>query len=148
VVSDQPVVVERPLYAVHDFGGGTVRGATDALGATSLGTVFGFANASTMSGDWDFLTFQNPGSVAASVKVSYYDTTAVIQQSLTVPAGSRQTLQLFTAGQGPGIGDPLVGTVITSDQPILVEKPDYSTNGTGGAADAMGYQPASGSFQP
>src|SRR5207245_9505057 len=67
VKADQPIVAERPMYIVHNFGSGTVAGATVVVGSTSLGNLFGFSAASTLGGENDFLTIQNPGSDDAHV---------------------------------------------------------------------------------
>src|SRR5437667_5241677 len=59
VSASQPIVVERPLYFVHDFGGGVglVNGATDKAGATSGTLAPGFLTFSEGNGLPDFEQF-------------------------------------------------------------------------------------------
>jgi len=140
VNADQPIVAERPIYMVYNFGSGPVASAHDVVGATSLSTLYGFAAASTLAGDSDFLTVLNPGAGAAHLTITYYTPGGVIAKGVTVGANSRRTIGIFngTEGAGPGIAN--LGIVVSSDQPVLVEKPTYSANGsTYGATDTLGF---------
>ena len=144
VSSSQPIVVERPMYIVHDFGSGLVSGADDALGATGLAKSFQFLRGSTVSGSYQFLTIANPGSVVANVTAAYVTATGTITKSFPVAANSRQTVALFSTAAGLGPGIAAFRTALTSDQPVLVEKPSYSTNEPDfGATDTVGYSPGS-----
>ncbi|HEV2953679.1 MAG TPA: DUF5719 family protein, partial [Candidatus Dormibacteraeota bacterium] len=147
VTSDQAIVAERPMYVTHDFGSGPVVGGDDALGAQSTSSVFGFALASTQSGEYDFLTVQNSALAAAHLTLSYYagGSTPVVR-TLTVPATSRHTIQIFDPGEGVGRTNALIGITVSSDLPVLVEKPSYSTGASYGPAVAVGYSPPSGTF--
>jgi hypothetical protein len=131
------VVVERPMYfnAFHNTNSGTeVMGATQA----SLATKFYFADVPTGTAGESFLAVFNPQSTAANVTATYYnaDTGAEVKhESLIAGPTSRNTFQ-------PG-NDNLpahVSAVITSDQPILVERPSYfpSQHGVSGSAALMG----------
>jgi hypothetical protein len=141
--SDQPIVAERPMYMVLDFGTGSVAGAHVVVGATGLGTLFGFAAASTVAGENDYLTIQNPGATDARVVVTYYPDGSPIVRSFTVSARTRHTVEVFKAAEGAGPGFGHLGIVVSSDQPILVEKPTYnSTSGAYGATDTLGYSPS------
>lgn len=142
------IVVERPMYLVRDFGSGSVAGATDVVGANSLGTLFGFSSAQTTAGENDFLTIQNPGTGGATVTITYYDAAAgfPVTGTIMVPANTRQTVQVFappffvTGGAGPGLAN--LGIVVSSDAPVLVEKPTYnSTSARFGATDTLGFTP-------
>jgi hypothetical protein len=148
VTADQPIVAERPMYMVRDFGTGAVAGAHVVVGSTSLGTVFGFAAAATMAGDEDYLTIQNPNGVAANLTVTYYAASGTVARSLRVNANTRRTVVINDASAGSGglgAGYASVGIVVSSDQPILVEKPTYSSNPlTYGATDTLGFSPAGG----
>ena len=140
VNADQPIVAERPIYMVYNFGSGPVASAHDVVGATSLGTLYGFAAASTLAGDNDYLTVLNPGAGAAHLTITYYTPGGAIAKAVTVGANSRRTIGIFngTEGAGPGIAN--LGIVVSSDQPVLVEKPTYSANGsTYGATDTLGF---------
>ena len=142
ITSTQPIVAERPMYMYFNFGSGPVAGAHDVVGATVLGTLFGFASASTLTGDNDYLTIQNPGSVDANITVAYY-TPTLVTKTFKVLANSRHTVLIF-ASNGEGVGPNIapLGIVVTSDHPVLVEKPTYSANSAEyGATDTMGYSP-------
>jgi hypothetical protein len=157
VTSNQPIVAERPMYMVVNFGTGSVAGAHVVVGATGLATLFGFAAASTLAGENDYLTIQNPGSTTAQVTITYYANASPVLKSFSVGPNSRVTVEVFrgsttsnltcspsggTCGMGPGLS-PL-GIVLQSSQPILVEKPTYNSTAAGyGATDTLGYSPNS-----
>jgi outer membrane protein assembly factor BamB len=147
VTSTVPIVAERPMYVYRDFGYGAVPGATDVVGATGLGTLFGFAAASTSLGNSDYLTLQNPSTTtAANVSIDYYTAGGKVTKAVTVNANTRLTVAISGTTSGIGTGQVMLGIVVTSTNavPILVEKPTYSANTTTyGATDTMGYSPAS-----
>jgi hypothetical protein len=147
VMSTVPIVAERPMYVYRDFGFGPVAGATDVLGATGLGTLFGFAVASTSLGNNDYLTLQNPNTTtAANVSIDYYTVGGKVTKAVTVNANTRVTVAVFGTASGVGTGRVVLGIVVTSTNavPILVERPTYSANtSTYGATDTMAYSPAS-----
>jgi len=142
VAASQPIVAERPMYMVVNFPGGTVAGATDVLGATSLGNVFWFASASTQPGENDYLTLQNPGQTAANVTVTYHTLSGVINRTLVIAATTRTTVALPDSGLGIGPGFVAFWVQVLSDQPMMVEKPSYSSIvNLYGATDTIGYVP-------
>jgi Family of unknown function (DUF5719) len=144
ISADQPIVAERPMYMVHDFGSGAVAGAHVVAGARQFATLAGFASASTLPGDNDYLTVQNPNASAANLIISYYTPTGAITRQLTVPAASRHTVLVFQTAEGVGSGVAPLGIVVASDQPVLIEKPTYQSNSSSyGATDTVGYSPAS-----
>jgi hypothetical protein len=149
VTSGPNIVAERPMYISVNFGTGTVAGATVAVGATSLGTLFGFSSAQTVAGENDFLTILNSNAQSATVTITYYDAAGGFPQTETVvvPPQTRQTVQMFAppglgvGGIGPGFSN--LGIVVSSDTPILVEEPTYSSNSaTYGARDTLGFTPS------
>ncbi len=144
VTSDVPIVAERPMYSVHDFGYGRVAGATVVVGSTTFAKLFAFASVSALPGESDYLTLQNQGDSAATVQITYYTPTGPVHPlPVTVNAHQRVTLEVFSTGQ-LGRGTQIAGVVLSSDQPILVEKPTYSASGpTYGATDTLGYSPPS-----
>ena len=112
------VVVERPIYFVNFHG---ISSGTDVLGSTQLHTSTSFADVQSSANAISYLTMLNPNTTAASVTVNYYLNGNVVgSQSTTVPANARGTL-------APGaITLPAhVAAVVTSSQPILVERPTY-----------------------
>ena len=142
-----PIVAERPMYMVHDFGFGTVAGADDVVGATAFAQTFGFSAASTTSGNSDFLTIENPNASPASLTITYHaGSTTVTRTSIAIGAHARHTIALWdsSTGEGLGSGYPNVGIVITATQPVEVEKPTYGANGAAyGATDSLAYSPSS-----
>ena len=143
LTSDQPVLAERPLYMVHDFGQGVVvTGGHAAQGALAPATSFAFASGSTAPGFAQYLTIQNPGQHQAQLTITYLGPSGVLgTRTVSEPATSRLTIAVHEntgAGLGPGHPGP-VGIVIASTQPVLVERPIYfNTNGWSGASNAVG----------
>jgi len=127
------------------------------VGATGLGTLFGFAAGSTLAGENDYLTIQNPGGIMAQVTITCYTNAGTVQKSVSVNPNSRVTVEVFrgtmtsdpacspsTGSCGVGASVSPLGIVLQSSQPILVEKPTYnSTTAAYGATDTEGYAPAS-----
>jgi hypothetical protein len=121
-----------------------VASAHDVVGATSLGTLYGFAAASTVAGDNDYLTVLNPNTAVAHLTITYYTPGGPVARAVTVGANSRHTIGIFNGAEGAGPGIANLGIVVSSDQPVLVEKPTYSANpSTYGATDTLGFQAAS-----
>jgi hypothetical protein len=147
VTNGVPIVAERPMYLVHNFGSGTVAGATDVVGSPGLATLFGFSAASTSAGNNDYLTIQNPNTTtAAMVRIDYETAAGTVGKTVTVNPNTRLTIEIFGTTNGVGTGQIMLGIVVTSTNaiPILVEKPTYSSNSsTYGATDTLAYSPAS-----
>jgi hypothetical protein len=116
------------------------------VGATVLGRLYGFAAASTVAGNNDYLTIQNSGSIDANITVDYYTTGGTVTKHFAVTRSTRHTVLVFSNnGEGIGTGLSRLGIVVSSDQPVLVEKPTYSSNlATYGATDTTGYTPPGG----
>ncbi len=126
----QGVVAERPLYMYNYH---SISSGSDVPGETTLNRTFYFPDVPTGSGYTSYLTILNPGSVAANVTATYYASgRQVLQQKLVVPPDSRGTIS-------PNGQNLLahVGAVVTSDQPVAVERPDYFSNINGGKAGTI-----------
>ncbi|GAC1434209.1 MAG: hypothetical protein PVS3B3_08670 [Ktedonobacteraceae bacterium] len=110
------VVAERPMY----FSWHSINSGTDALGATTLGQDFYFADVEALRNYSSFITILNPpGGQNANVTVSYL-------------AGGKQvgvvTLVVPTGQRGTTVPTPAVRTAavhVHSDQPVVVERPTY-----------------------
>ena len=91
------------MYLSNDFGSGVVNGAHDALGATP-GQTFGFAAATTASGEYGYLTFGNTNNTAVNVTVTYYrfngSAWSTIGKRFTIPATTRFTISLRDVDMG------------------------------------------------
>ena len=143
VTSNRPILAERPLYVVRDFGDGIVAsGGHAAQGSTRAGTRFSFASGSTERWMASFVTIQNGGASPATVTLTYYTPSGPAPaRSLTVAGGTRATVRIDDSGpaalgsdhQGP------VGLLVESDRPVLVERPSYfNRSGADGASTVSG----------
>ncbi|HLI09170.1 MAG TPA: cellulase family glycosylhydrolase [Ktedonobacteraceae bacterium] len=123
------IVAERPIY----FNYHGINSGDDVMGATSLGTTFYFGDVPSGSGYTSYLTILNPQNTVATVTAHYYaGGKQVGTQSVQVPAQARGTI-------APGaISLPTHTTaVVTSNQPVLVERPDYFSNISAGSAGTI-----------
>jgi endoglucanase len=134
------VVAERPMY----FGWHSVSSGSDVVGATKLNQTFYLADVPTGNGYTSFITVLNPpGGQAATVTAAYYASGhQLATQNITVPSGARATLAPASSKLPAH-----VAAIVTSTQPVMVERPDYFSNiaagnaGTvSGAASVVGVQ--------
>jgi hypothetical protein len=137
------IVAERPMY----FNALGTNSGSDVIGLTKLGTTFYFGDVAQGvqpgGGNYSsFITILNPiGGQPANVTAKYYSGGILITtQTLTVAGGSRGTI--FPAGM-----TSRSVVVVTSDQPVAVERPTYFSNINGGnagtvtgGADVVGVQ--------
>src|SRR5450830_1261732 len=134
VTSNQPIIVERPMYFNYN---GVWTGGSDAVGATALASTYYFAEGKCRPDFDTYFCIQNPGSAAASVTLNYTKgdgTSAAVD--VTVPKNSRVTVvPRDTLGTGDEQAHDF-STKVTSSQPVIVERPMYfNYNGvwTGGS---------------
>lgn len=137
------IVAERPMY----YNALGANSGSDVLGLTHLGTTYYFGDvaegAQPGGGSYSsFITILNPtGSQTATVTAKYYaGGNFITQQTATVPAGTRGTIV-------PSGFTGRVTAVVTSTQPVAVERPTYFNNINGGnagivsgGADVVGVQ--------
>lgn len=122
------VVAERPMY--FNYHGD--QSGTDVMGATHTATNFYFADVPSGNGYSSYITILNPpGGQTATVTATYYaNGQQVGVQTTTVAAGARGTI-------APGALTNLpthVAAVVTSTQPVVIERPTYFQNINGGIA--------------
>ncbi len=126
------VVAERPMYFRNYHG---ISSGTDVLGSTTANTSYYFADVPSSPTVLSYLTLLNPGNTNANVTATYYLNGGVVgTQTATVGASARGTI-------APGaITLPAhVAAVVTSSQPIVVERPTYLVNTpVNGAYDIVG----------
>lgn len=125
------IVAERPMY----FNYHGINSGSDVVGATKLGTTFYFADVPTGGGYSSFITILNPsGNNAATVTATYYlgGRTVGTAQTVTVQPGVRGTI----VPNGTGL-PPHVAAIVTSSQPVVVERPDYFSNINAGNAQTV-----------
>ncbi len=119
VQSTQPLIAERSMYfVIEEF----CNGGHNALGTTSAGNQWYFAEGYTGEGFREWLTLQNPGGTDATASLTYmYRSGETSTTTKTIPANSRETIDVNTdAGT-----DKEVSIKITSTQPIIAERPMY-----------------------
>jgi hypothetical protein len=142
VHSNQPVLVERPMYFNMLYGG--LPGGHCAVGVNSPSTSWYFAEGYTGPGFDEYLTVQNPGTAAANLIVTYtVEGGMPIVRNHTVQPQSR-----FTINVGDDADRDLSLSIgVNSDQPVICERPMYffyqgyhSYNWPGGH-DSQGFAP-------
>jgi len=119
--SDHGVVVERSLTFSRDRAGRGY-GLTARAGINTAATGWLFAEGTTADGFETFLTVLNPNSRAARVMVRLYGRAGrtLATRGLVVGAGSRDTVRLNDIVHDNGIA-----SFVTSDAPVVVERPEY-----------------------
>ena len=135
IISDQPIVVERPMYFVYK---GIIIGGHNIIATTDLGTTFYFAEGTTRPGFEEWICMLNPGDEAATVDITYmFSDGTTMPQKVTVGAHSRLTISVKEYVP-EGVD---VSLAIKSSQPIVVERPIYfNFNGdTTGGSVSMGF---------
>ncbi len=110
------IVAERPMY----FSWRGINSGTDALGATTLGQDFYFADVEAARNYASFITILNPpGGQNANITVSYLSGGKQVgTATLLVPSGQRGT-----TAPTPGVRTAAVH--VHSDSPVMVERPTY-----------------------
>ena len=119
VTADTGVVVERTMR----FGAGG-RGAHDTIGAISASTVWLFAQGQSSGSRQTFFTILNPNQAApAAVTATFYDSTGkpVGTTTIVVDPLHRGNIKLNDV-----LPNAQVATILTSNVPVVVERPDYN----------------------
>jgi hypothetical protein len=124
IASNKPIIAERSMYW------GPWYGAHNSMGITDLGTSWALAEGEVGGpfGANSYILLANPGSQAADVTLTFYREAGLppLQLTRTVQAGTRVTVQASDAGFG---GAEKFGAIITSTQPIAVERSIYWNEG-------------------
>ncbi|MBN1288683.1 MAG: hypothetical protein JXA49_03495 [Actinobacteria bacterium] len=132
--SDQPVVVERPMYFMYH---NSIAGGSVELGSTDSAKTWYLAEGTTRQGFQEWLTIQNPGSTGATVNLTGIFSDGSIQtEAVTVSAHGRKTV-LVNDLVGP---EKDVSMKLDSEQPFVVERAmyyTYQTDSTGGSVQVM-----------
>ena len=139
VESSDAIICERPVYfnyqGVHD-------GGHDVIGAVEPANEWYLAEGTTHGGFSTYVCMQNPNDTEAGVTLEYMlQEGSVDDQELVIPATSRKTI-LVNDWVGPAQN---VSIKVTSDNPIITERPMYFNYGSGwpgghcvvGASSAM-----------
>lgn len=150
VISDHPVVVERPMYFTDTIpkAGGKTSGAASEVGATAPNTDWLFAEGSTQTNFQTYYELANFGSntANASVKLEFSDGTTA-SYPVTV---SPYAVATFDVNAHVSQGQPTaVSAEITSDNPIVADRLMYFHYGSqlySGGTDVVGATAASGVY--
>ncbi len=124
VDSDQPVVIERPMY--FDYGSNW-NGGHDAIAVddSALATTFNFAEGNVAPNFDEYLSLLNDTGQAANVTVTYFLTGGGTKQvTMQVPANSRATRRVNDDFPGQSVSQSAQVTS-TNGVPILAERPMY-----------------------
>jgi len=119
VTSSVPVAVERPMYFnYHTF----ALGGSDVSGVSSAQKSWNFAEGCTRAGYQEWISIQNPNDIDANVSFTYYTGQGRMATSKhVIGAHSRETINVATE-----VGDSEdVSTSLTSDIPVIAERPMY-----------------------
>ena len=119
VTSDKGVVVERSIRF-----GTNGRGATAVMGVAVASTVWLFAQGESASNRQTFLTILNPNPASpATVTAAFYNSTGrpVGNTTIVVDPLRRGTVKLNSV-----LPSASVAMVVTSNVPVVVERPLYS----------------------
>ncbi len=117
------LLVERPLYFSYQ---GKWTGGSSGTGSLRRAQLWYFAEGYTGSGFEEWLCLANPNGLPATVTVEYMSNGGnPFGKSYTVSAFSRRTLSV-NAEAG---GNREVSMRVTSDQPIVAERPMYFVYG-------------------
>lgn len=121
VTADQNVVVERAMR----FGAGG-RGADDKIGINSAATVWDFAYGESGADRQTFFTILNPNQASpAAVTATFFDHSGkpIGTQTIVIDALHRGNIKLNDV-----LANAQVATVLTSNVPIVAERPVYQSS--------------------
>ena len=149
VHSDQPVVVERPMYftTARSNIAGPVTGAATVVGAQAPGTDWLFAEGYTGANFHEYLVLANfDPTVTANVTVKLeYSNGAVNPTTVAVGPQSQYIFDVNAASAAFPQSTTELSAEITSDAPIVVQRQEYfrfNGNIPGGTDDIGEHGPA------
>jgi hypothetical protein len=124
ISASKPIIAERSMYW------GPWYGAHNSMGITDLGTSWALAEGEVGGpfGAESYILLANPGSEAADVTLTFYREGGLAPLTMTraVAAGTRVTVAASQAGFNSG---EKFGAIVTSSQPIAVERSIYWNEG-------------------
>jgi hypothetical protein len=129
IAVDHPIIVERSQY----WGGPPYYEGHNNTGVLSAGRKWALAEGRVGGSElWQtFVLLLNPQQIDASVSMTFFlDSGVRVFRMFTVPAGRRLTVKLLGAGADsdvPEVVESGFSTLVSSDQPIVVERAIYSS---------------------
>ncbi|MEW6554174.1 MAG: YCF48-related protein [Actinomycetota bacterium] len=140
----QDFLAERPMYFDYSgMGPHSWTGGHCVAGATAFARTWFFAEGYTGTGFEDWICIQNPGNLPAEVTITYFTESGdpIVCKQPTIAAFSRFTAYV----NGPDNAGPgrTVSAMVTSDAPVICERPMYFSYGPGwtGGHCVMGSTP-------
>ncbi|GHO53294.1 S53 family peptidase [Ktedonobacter robiniae] len=149
VTSDQPIVVERPMYVKATVpNSGLTTGAASQVGAVTPGTTWDFAQGNTGSKYQQYYVVANYSATPANVavKLTYSDSTAPYTANVQVPAYGQSTVDVNSLNAGK---PAIFGAEISSDVPVVVDREQffhYGSANESGLTDVIGAPQAQGVY--
>ncbi len=133
--ADEPFLAERPMYFNYK---GVCRGGHVSKGVEAVGTHWYLAEGTARPGFYEYLCIMNPGEEEAAADIDIAVThIGTITKEYIVPARSRLTIDIraeFVSLTGLD-----TSFEITSDHPIVVERPLYYPTAHFEVANAMDH---------
>jgi hypothetical protein len=152
VSANQPILVERTVFANQTVAGLSVSGDSNAVAVAAPRTMWSFAEGTTLPGFQTYFTVSNPSPQDTVVSVTYgIEGGGVMTAQKALPAMSRVTIDANSTTEGVGPGVTGFSTVLSATVAVLAERPVFFNHvfafATGnvavdGASDAFGTAPA------
>jgi len=119
VESPLPIMVERPMYFLYNdqWAGGHISG-----GVNESSTSWYFAEGFTGDGFEEWLCLLNPGEQPATVKIEYLSQGGLLEEEDRIVSPLSRDTVFVNEAVGP---DKEISVRVTSDQPVVVERPMY-----------------------
>ncbi len=140
MTSDLPIVAERPVYFLYNR---AWPGGSNIIGSTSTHRIWVFAEGCTRPGYQTWLCLQNPNDAPTRVFIDYLCGDGNnVRREVVVGAFSRSSIPVHGWDVGIGVHDNQHGDVsikVTSDLPIVAERPMYFGGSTPGGHSANGF---------
>ncbi len=129
VHSDQPIVVERPMYfsTARANISGPITGAATVVGTPATGTDWLFAEGYTGANFHEYLVLANfdPTLTATATIKLEYSNGAVNATTVMVAPQSQTIFDVNAASAAFAQSTPELSTEVTSDNPIVAERQEY-----------------------
>ncbi|MCJ7653144.1 MAG: DUF5719 family protein, partial [Actinobacteria bacterium] len=118
------IIAERPMYFKYSP---DIQGGHCVVGTRYPGTTWYFAEGYTAPSSFEYITLQNPGGTAASVKIDYFGSAGAIGTvNLELPGNSRKTVSVNGTVENSDVSATVTST---NGIPIVAERPMYFWRG-------------------
>jgi len=118
------IIAERPMYFQYSP---DIQGGHCVVGTRYPGTTWYFAEGYTAPSSFEYITLQNPGGTAASVKIDYFGSAGAIGTvNVELPGNSRKTVSVNDTVKNSDVSATVTST---NGVPIVAERPMYFWRG-------------------